>query len=482
MKLFGLGSLGVGLAAALLACSGDDGAPGAPGAAGTGTPGKDGTGTGTPGGASVNGITPGTVFLARSRTLTISGSGTTWTKEKPPTVDFGDAAIKVDKIAVASPTALLVDITAGPTAKVGSHTVKVGEQSYVGFEVDSPVALSITGKAGQGSLVLVTVKNKDIENPFDTTATGDGLFSPKEFVGIAAGVLDGAQASARFSFNVGDVQSYSATFTVAIDVDAKAGKSDFVLQSGAGQDVTSFIAPASFDVAAASPKPFSGAAITNPIGTAFNSTLFETTPAVDSLNSVSITAAAGAPPGAAPSVFLLPAPGHFADAIRGSSTAPAVFLQEAATKYYAVVEDLGGKASYNFTMTNTAVVAGQALAEVDANNTMATAQVATTFPFLLKGAKLSSTTDEDWIKVTAPGGKKLRARTLAGDAQADPVLEFRADDGTTVLDTSDDEGFHEDLTSATVLAAGTYFIKATASSFTPPAATKEKYVLWVTFE
>src|SRR4051812_48214074 len=102
MKLLGLGSLGVGFAAALMACSGDDGAAGAAGKDGTGTPGKDGTGTTA--GASLNGITPASVFLARSKTLTISGYGTQWTKEKLPTIDFGDPGIKVDKVEVASPT------------------------------------------------------------------------------------------------------------------------------------------------------------------------------------------------------------------------------------------------------------------------------------------------------------------------------------------------------------------------------------------
>jgi hypothetical protein len=478
MKLVALGWLGLGLA--LMACGGSDGAPGAPGKDGAGTPGKDGTGTA--GGTSVNGVAPGKVFLARKATVSISGSGTQWTQDKPPAVDFGDAAIKVDKVDVASPTALIVSIAVGDAAKVGPHTVKVGEQSYVGFQVDSPVEVTIAGKMAQGSLVLLTVKNKDVQNPFDTAASGDGLFSPKQFLGVTAAAFEGATASPRVNFSIGDVQPYSATFTVAIDVDAKVAKSDFVLASGAGKDVTNFIAPQAFDIAASTAKAFSGAASTNPIGTAFNSTLFETTPAADSLNSLTIAAATGAPTGAAPAMFLLPAPGHFADASQGSATTPAVFVQESAAKYFVVVEDLGGKASYNFTLTNTPVVAAQSLAEVDANNTSATAQVATTFPFLLKGAKLNGAADEDWVKVTAPGGKKLRARTFGGDAQADTVVEFRAADGGTVLATSEDKGFHEDLVSTAALAAGTYFVRVTASSFAAPAAGKEKYALWVSFE
>lgn len=477
-----MSTLGAALASALLMACGEDGAAGVPGKDGApGNPGKDGTST--PGGdLSVNGITPGRVFLARSATLTISGFGTKWTKEKPPVVDFGDTAIKVDKIDVASPTALIVSITAGAGAKAGSHTVKVGDQTYVGFQVESPIAVTVTGNVAQGSLVLVNVKNKDVENPFDTSSTGDGLFSPKQFVGVDAAVLEGTTPSARVNFSVGDVQSYGATFTAAIDVDAKVAKSDFVIASGAGADVTPFIAPASFDVKASVAKPFTGAASTNPIGTAFNSTLFETTPAVDTLNTLTIAAASGAPAGAAPSAFLLPAPGHFAGAIQGSTTKPAVFVQEGTGKYFLVVEDLGGKASYNFTITNNAVTAAQSLAEVEANNTSATAQNATTFPFLLKGAKLASDVDEDWIKVTAPGGKKLHARTLAGDAQSDPVLEFRAADATTVI-ASADKDYQEDLVSPTNLAAGTYYIRVTASTESaPPSAGKEKYVLWVTFD
>ena len=483
MKLFALGSLGFGLATvALMACSGDDGSPGGPGKDGVGTPGKDGTATGGGGGASLNGVTPGSVFLARKATISISGNGTTWTKDKPPTVDFGDAAIKVDKVEVASPTALIASITAGQTAKTGAHTVKVGDQSYEGFQVASPIEVTVSGKATQGSLVLVTVKNKDVQNPFDTSATGDGLFSPKRFTGVEAAVLDGAKPSERVSFSVGDIQPYAATFTVAIDVDAKVAKSDIIIASGSTKDVTPFVAPASLDIAAATAKPLTGATTTSPIGTAFTSTLFETTPAAESLNIFTIAAAAGAPAGAAPSVFILPAPGHFADATQGSATAPATFLQEAAAKAFVVVEDLGGKASYNFTLTNTSSVAAQSLAEVDANNTAATAQLATAFPFLLKGAKLASAADEDWVKVTAPGAKKLRVRTFGGDAQADPVVEVRDADGVASIATSKDENFHEDLLTPSNLAAGTYYVRVTASPAAAPAAGAEKYVLWLNFE
>ncbi len=279
------------------------------------------------------------------------------------------------------------------------------------------------------------------------------------------------------------MQPYSATFTVAIDVDAKAAKSDLIIASGDAKSPLAFIAPSGLDIAATTAKAFTGAALTSPIGTALNSTLFETTLTADSLNSVTITAAAGAPTGAAPTAFLLPAPGHFADAAgRASSTAAASFFQEGAGKYYVVVADLGGAAGYNFTLTNTAASAAQSLAEVEPNNTSATAQVATTFPFLLKAAKLAGAADEDWVKVTAPGAKKLHARTFAGDAKADTVLQIVAADGTTVLATSSDDNYHEDLTSTAALAAGTYFVKVTASDVAPPAAGAEKYLMWLNFE
>jgi hypothetical protein len=84
-----MSTLGAALASVVLMACGEDGAPRVPGKDGApGNPGKDGTTT--PGGdLSVNGITPGRVFLARSATLTISGFGTKWTKKKPPVVDFG---------------------------------------------------------------------------------------------------------------------------------------------------------------------------------------------------------------------------------------------------------------------------------------------------------------------------------------------------------------------------------------------------------
>ncbi len=464
-----MSTLGAALASVVLMACGDDGSPGVPGKDGApGNPGKDGTTT--PGGdLSVNGITPGRVFLARSATLTISGFGTKWTKEKPPVVDFGDTAIKVDKIDVASPTALIVSITAGPAAKAGSHTVKVGDQTYVGFQVESPIAVTVTGTITQGSVALVNVKNKDVENPFDTGA-------------VNAAYLEGATASPRVTLNPGTPQVFSASFTVLTDVDAKVGKGDLVVASGAGASPVLSIAPGALEVKAATPKTLAvGTASTGTFGAAFASTLYEISTPADSLNNLVLTTTGTLPTGAAPRVALLKAPGHFADLV--GSAATQTFLNDgAATKYYAVVVDLAGTSGYGFSIINAQTAPAQAIVEAEPNDSVATAQVSTAYPFLLKAATLSAAGDADWVKITAPGAKKLHVKTLPGDAQADTTLRVYAADGTTAVTALLDDDYHEDLLTPADLAAGTYYVKVGASSFQAPVAGKNKYLLLVTFE
>src|SRR5580704_6372405 len=114
MKRFVL--LGVlGMAGVVGACgSGAQGPTGQQGPAGMN--GSDGTngeagppGSGAPATPSVSGITPPQSYLSRTTELTISGYGTNWSSAT--TVDFGGTDIAVNKITVASPTALVVSIS-----------------------------------------------------------------------------------------------------------------------------------------------------------------------------------------------------------------------------------------------------------------------------------------------------------------------------------------------------------------------------------
>ena len=102
--------------AALLGCTGADGQPGPQGLKGDkGDPGLKGDpGESNP---SVSGVSPTSVFLARTIDVTISGNSTAWTDKV--TIDFGDK-IDVNKVVVASETALVANITVAKDAALGS--------------------------------------------------------------------------------------------------------------------------------------------------------------------------------------------------------------------------------------------------------------------------------------------------------------------------------------------------------------------------
>ena len=179
--------LGVlGLVASLTACgsSGSQGAQGEPGEAGApGAPGEAGApGAGFDGAIpqSISSVTPDRAFLARTMDVTISGYGTNWSSTTK--VDFADAGIKVNKITVASPTGLVVNITTDKTAKVALHDVKVTDGANVAtykgaFNVTSPLSLSWQGNLAQGGNVIGTVKTLDPTTPFDLTTDANGNYS-----------------------------------------------------------------------------------------------------------------------------------------------------------------------------------------------------------------------------------------------------------------------------------------------------------------
>src|SRR5688500_11997442 len=80
-------------------CGGDD----------DGGDGDGGGGGGETGEASISGVSPGDVFVGRGAEVLVVGNNTGW--EDGVAVDFG-AGVTVDEVVVASPTALMVSITA----------------------------------------------------------------------------------------------------------------------------------------------------------------------------------------------------------------------------------------------------------------------------------------------------------------------------------------------------------------------------------
>jgi hypothetical protein len=104
----------------------------------------------------------------------------------------------------------------------------------------------------------------------------------------------------------------------------------------------------------------------------------------------------------------------------------------------------------------------------------------------MANATLSSEADVDWVKYEAKAadvGKKFRMTTTAGDAYCDTVVAAYGSDGTTLLGTeSSDSNYHENHLSAAIPAAGTYYIRVSASHQGYFDVSDNRYNLMITLE
>ncbi len=459
-------------ALALVACSGSDGTDGKDGAQGAdGKDGQDGTGSGAD--PSVSGVVPGAVFVGRTKDVLISGFGTNWSDAA--TVDFG-AGVTVDNVTVASPTAILATITVGSSAELGARDVMVkegdSEVAYKGaFKLESPVEFTLEGTPAQGSLVFFTAKNKDLENPFDTTATGGGLFSAPEFTNVTLA------AGAGVAVQINDVQQYSASGVMLIDADAKAEQFPLELLSGPDGEELSFNDPEGVTLAARSPKAL-GADESFMVDAPFASQLFEFTPASGlKLTTLSVTADDF---DASPEMVVLGPTGSFTDFLAQSTEY--VRIGDGGDPAHIIYIDVSGTSGYTANIKTTSRDL-TAATESEPNNDTATAGVITDGS-LVQAAELGSATDEDWFKITVGGadvGKSLTIRTLAGDPQADTFVEVFGSDGTTPFGTGGDTNYHESLISEPLTPAGDYYVKVSVSP-EGLVAGQTKYDLVVYFE
>ena len=458
--------------------NGTNGAPGDTGPAGDpGTPGQNATSS-----PSVSAVTPYRVFLDRTKTITISGFGTEWTTDDTPTVSFGDN-ITVDSVTVASPTALVVNISVDSDATVGARdvTVTAGSDSLTyatGFMVESPLTLNLSGTAAQGSIIVADAMNRDVENPFDTTHVGDGLFSDIVYTNVQVSALAGIAGQ------VGTVDVFGVGLVLFADVDAAAGAKDLEIISGPDGNQTRFPYPAAFDLEARTAEAMTvGTPATGNIADMFGSALYQLDGSTASAQYVTLEASSGESD-SQPAFILLPASGHFADMI-GFSAATHMFTEPTGSTFYVVYWDNTGAFGYDYELATTAmdVTLGT---DAEPNNAIAQAIEATAMPFALSGATLPSDTDEDWIKYEATAadvGKAFHIVTMAGDPGCDTVVAAYGTDGTTLLgDESVNSDYHEDHMSAGIPAAGTYYIRVSADQTGWYSSTSPMYDLLVTLE
>ena len=434
----------------------------------------------------ISGATPSVAYRGRTLDVHLAGSGTAW--DASTKVAFG-TGITVNKITVASTAAIIANVTIADDATLGAHDITVtdgvhAEPYTMAFSVDSPIKTTLTGTVAQGSVVFFTITNNVKDTPFDDTSTGDGLFSAKKFTNVA---LSGP---AGVSFQVSDVTPSKISGLALIDTAAAAGPLDIDVKSGPA-DGTGTVDDskqlAAGTIAARTPAALTDGT-TATLTEAGASMIYTFTP-----KAVGDKLSFGTSDSGDATQIVVFSPGVTFDGIvangsSGSMGGPAVFNATSTAPVYVLVYDgsLMGGVSATLTASDITYVpqAGGEGSDTT-NNAFAGAVAITAPPAKIVGASLSSADDVDYYKVTVPAGKVIHVQTVPGDAKTDTFITFYGSDGTTVLDTSSDQGNHEDATSPALPGAGTYYFAVSysqASNATPWAAGNSKYDLLVDLE
>lgn len=405
---------------------------------------------------SISGVIPGELFVGRSGDILIIGDGTSW--ESGVQVSLG-AGVTVDSVTVASPTALLVTATADSTAELGMRDVMVGDLSFEGaFELAAPVQVkAIQGQTAQGSIAVVKLQNLDFANPFDTTSTGGGLFSPLEYVNIAVTAGEGATAQ------ISTVEPFAIELLLLTDVNAATGPVDLEVLSGPADAQLGFRYPAAFEVEAREAEALPGDSdVTASVDEPFQSALYTVT--AEELSVLSAYTYSDSPD-ATPSFALLPGSGSFAELM----TYGAVGNFVASDTFYLVYWDGSGMAGYSYSIGANVQAVMDSLEETEPNQTTTKAQKPSSLPALVTDALLEPG-DQDWIRVRVPAGetRNIHAFTYGADGLTDTVIQLLASNGTSVLGQSSDAGYHDDFYSAP-MGPGTYYVKIFPSGWFDPA-------------
>jgi len=420
---------------------------------------------------SVSAVFPTSGFLGRQARIEIVGDATKF--KDGATVDFG-AGVTVDKVTLASPTSLFADITITASATTGLHDVTVmsgGSKALAlsqAFDIEPAITMTIDGSTAQGSIGFVTIKNHDVENPFDMTNDGQSFTN----ISVMAGSV---------TFNVSNVTPFEIDATMLVDIDGVGGPLSVV--SGVGQDAIT--SPLGQDLKIDARTPIvvtSGTPAPGTIAAPYASQLYELTPGA-APNFTRIQATVGPTTMSTPKIALLPASGKFADVITFSATINQLTTTTAG-KYYMVVLDNTGTAGYSYTLDALDVPGLNKTMETASNNTVGTSQ-AITLPTWLDAASLSALTDQDWLKFAAPAaavGKHVHVLTLPGDPATDTLVDvYTGTAAGTSLGESDDVNYHEDFLSKPIPAAGTVWVKISASQggFFDPSQSHYKAIVFL---
>jgi hypothetical protein len=457
-----------GLVASLLvlcACAkGDTGPAGSQGPKGD---------TGPQGGteASVSGITPLGVYTGRDFEIQISGNNTAWTSTT--TVNFGQG-ITVNKVVAASATSLVAQVTVAPNATLGPRDVTIADTNMDAFKgafhVDAPMVFALTGGTlAQGSVIFGSLKDKDVNNAFDTTTTGDGFFTPISYPNIA---IDGGTG---FTMSPSAVNLYSIDFSMLIDVTAPTSSDTVTVVSGnpmgPASGLTTSVLPDAFQAQARTPMALmSGMPMTVTTTQPYESALMGiSAPTAFSLDDIAVTTT---DMNATPSIYLIPSSGKWADLVGAASTNQLIFLADTTDTFSGVLFDNSAEVT-TYQVTHTSQLVASTNNEVPTADTIPAAQQVDALPYVMKMGVMTNANYQHVLRfnlASADVGKKIHAGTLsAGDPLSDTVVEIRngADAGTSLV-MSDDSQYLDDVVSDATTAAGDYWVVITASSYYDP--------------
>jgi hypothetical protein len=422
---------------------------------------------------SASGVFPAEGFTGRKVRVEISGEETKWAEGA--TVSFGDG-ITVSNVVVASESDLFADLDITTTAALADHDVTVtsGKETDTlksAFRVTPPVEVSF-GKAAQGSITQVTITNHDVDNPFDATQTGDGLFTPITFPNIQL------TAGAGVNLQVSTVTPFAITAIALIDVDASASVTPQVVSGPTGgNQLTSVAAPVAITARTATAL-VDGTPATGMATAPYDAGLYSFTPtAFPGLLQLSLSTTG---PSGGTQFAVLGASGHFTDLLAANKTNLSTLLRSGSV--YVVTYDFSGDSAYSFQLGGKATTLSTTAADTEPGNSTAAGATTVVASTLVDNATLTDDTDQDWFKIVVPAGKKIHVITAPGDAGCDTLVDiYGPTSPTTQVIESSDADYHEDVTTD-ALTAGTYYIKISASQGGYFQATLNHYVAAVMLE
>jgi Quinohemoprotein amine dehydrogenase, alpha subunit domain III len=363
---------------------------------------------GTPPLASISGVIPGEAFVGREAEVVVQGSNTAWSEGVQ--ADFGPG-ITVNSVSVASPTALLVSITADPGAPLGNRDISVGDLTFAsGFKLVPPIKISVQGLIAQGSISIIRAQNLDFANPFDSSSLDNNL--------AVAGEGSIAQVEV--------VEPYVLEMILLADVDAAGGPQTLEIFSGPPDKRVSYFFPGAFDMVERQPMPLSsGQPATNTVDHPFESLLYSIAPGEDLSLVTASTSSTSAE--ATPQFAILPASGSFVDLIDFDVETTLVTDE----LHYLIYWDNEGASGYEFDVSAATTPFAVAVAEGEPNDS--------------------------------------RPLTYGDDQLTDTIVTiFRGSVELANSGDSDDFGLLDEVSTGTITQTGAYYVRVEASPFFNP--------------